>query len=243
MAFHFHQAAAPVLLRVMRSACSGKRDLMFALFVWPVQSIGQGSLLFNQAPGLREVEGSRDKRQDWVKKTGKGRCRRKRGVKAGETTDKCSKPCLSLHDFFFLPLTRTHFVPPASSLHICLPPSHLHFSCTCVTLIPHFLSASLFFVRCYAQHTHTRARSLPFFPTLNHLYSRVLNCPFRPCLLLIQPTSFPPFHQNFIQTHLSILFHVMPLSLTPLCYLFLLFLIGLLLFPKWIFVLTIQHLE
>ena len=145
--------------------------------------------------------------------------------------------------FFSLPLTTTHFVPPASSLHICLPSSHLHFSCTCVTLIPHFLSASLFFVRCYAQHTHTHThtRLLPFFPTLNHLYSRVLNCPFRPCLLLIHPTSFPPFHQNFIQTHLSILFHVMPLSLTPLCYLFLLFLIGLLLFPKWIFVLTIQH--
>lgn len=244
MAFHFHQAAAPVLLRVMRSACSGKRDLMFALFVWPVRSIGQGSLLFNQAPGLREVEGSRDKRQDWVKKTGKGRCRRKRGVKAGETTDKCSKPCLSLHDFFFSPshphtfcsssFVASHlspFLPSALFLHM----RHSHPSLS--------ISLSLLCTLLCPTHTHTRARSLPFFPTLNHLYSRVLNCPFRPCLLLIQPTSFPPFHQNFIQTHLSILFHVMPLSLTPLCYLFLLFLIGLLLFPKWIFVLTIQHLE
>lgn len=242
MAFHFHQAAAPVLLRVMRSACSGKRDLMFALFVWPVRSIGQGSLLFNQAPGLREVEGSRDKRQDWVKKTGKGRCRRKRGVKAGETTDKCSKPCLSLHDFFF-PLSPAHILflqlrrfTSVSLPPICTFPAHASLS----SLTFYQPLSSLYVVM---PNTHTRARSLPFFPTLNHLYSRVLNCPFRPCLLLIHPTSFPPFHQNFIQTHLSILFHVMPLSLTPLCYLFLLFLIGLLLFPKWIFVLTIQHLE
>lgn len=35
MAFHLYQGRRPVLLRVMRSTCSVKPDLMFALFVWP----------------------------------------------------------------------------------------------------------------------------------------------------------------------------------------------------------------
>lgn len=53
----------------MRSACSVKRDLMFALFVRPVQSIGQGSLLFNQEAGIRGGggKGGGEGRQEWVK--------------------------------------------------------------------------------------------------------------------------------------------------------------------------------
>lgn len=120
-------------------------------------------------------------------------------MKAGQTSDKCSKPCLSLHDFFFFSLI-THFVPPALSLHIRLPSSHLHLSCTCVTRIPHFLSASILFVRCYARHTHT----LPLFPrstfsahvSLNILSLRLRWCYTRhlsPFLSELYPNPICPF--------------------------------------------------
>lgn len=131
----------------------------------------------------------------------------------------------------------THFVPPALSLHIRLPSSHLDMrdSHPSVSISLYLLCRLLFPAQ---THTHT-----PSFPTLNLLHLCVLNCPFYPSLLVIHPTFLSPFNVHFIQTHLSILFQVTPLSLTTLFYLFLLFLIGLLVFPKWIFGLTIQHLE
>lgn len=120
------------------------------------------------------VEGSRDKRQDWVKKTGKGRCRRKRGVKAGETTDKCSKPCLSLHDFFFSPshphtfcsssFVASHlspFLPSALFLHM----RHSHPS----------LSISLSLLCTLLCPTHTHARALAAF--FSHAQPSLLACP------------------------------------------------------------------
>lgn len=118
------------------------------------------------------VEGSRDKRQDWVKKTGKGRCRRKRGVKAGETTDKCSKPCLSLHDFFF-PLSPAHILflqlrrfTSVSLPPICTFPAHASLS----SLTFYQPLSSLYVVM---PNTHTRARARCLFFPRSTIFTRV----------------------------------------------------------------------
>lgn len=136
--------------------------------------------------------------------------------------------------FFFLS-SHVLFLQLCRFTSISLPPvctSHPSIY-ICLCLLWMLLSPST-----HSAHTHTRTSS---FPTLNPFTCMSLTV--LPLLGWWHPRHPLPYHLNFIQTHLSILFQVTPVSLTLLFYLFLLFLIGLLLFPKWIFVLTIQHLE
>lgn len=133
--------------------------------------------------GVKKGEEARGTKQPRKEKV---RCQRERGVKAAEKTDKCSKSRLTLHDVFFPPTLVTLFVPPALSLHIPLPSSHLCLSCTCVTPIPPFLSVSILFA-CFISSTHTHSSS---FPTLKHLYLYALICPYPPFLLEAHWTPF-----------------------------------------------------
>lgn len=161
--------------------------------------------------GVKKGEEARGTKQPRKEKV---RCQRELGVKAAEKTDKCSKSCLTLHDVFFPPTLITLFVPPALSLHIPLPSSHLCLSCTCVTPIPPFLSVSILFA-CFISSTHTHALfiishaepsllvcphlSLPSISagsSLNTipLYIRTRSKPIRPFLSYTSPTflSLPP---------------------------------------------------
>lgn len=110
-------------------------------------------------------------------------------MKAGETTDKRFKPCLSLHDFFFPLSSHILFLQLCRFTSISLPPI-----CTCPAhaSLPslHFYQplSSLYVVIPSTHIIHTQSLS---FPTLSLLYFHVLNCPFPPSLLVIHPTPLP----------------------------------------------------
>lgn len=180
----------------MRSACSVKRDLMFALYIQPCAVDRAGvTPLQSGSRFKRGVEGGGGGGgQEWVSKErnawkernnwgGGEESKTPQGANAGETGDKCFKPCLSLHDFFFFLSSHVLFLQLCRFTSISLPPV-----CTsqpsiyiCLCLLWMLLSPST-----HSAHTHTHflvSHAQPF-------YLYVLNCP-SPAWLVTPPPPSP----------------------------------------------------
>lgn len=143
---------------------------------------------------------------------------------------------------FFFSLT-THFVPPTLSLHIRLPSSHLHFSRTFRHSCPS-VSISLFLLCAllYPAHTHTHTDTTALFPR-STFFTRASLTVLSPSVSAGETHRHHFLSELYPNPSVHSLSSYASVSHSPVLSFFLLFLIGLLLFPKWISVLTTQHLE